>query len=96
MGSPIIEVFIGLVFVYLLLSVVCSAVKEMISQALGMRAKNLHHGIARLLPDATTRQALEAGLTVADVIPRSETLEDLFVRKAIEAPPTPESEAAAD
>jgi ABC-2 type transport system ATP-binding protein len=45
---------------------------------------------------AVLRQALEAGLTVADAIPRSETLEDLFVRKAIDASSAPESEPAAD
>jgi ABC-2 type transport system ATP-binding protein len=37
--------------------------------------------------DDVVRQALEAELAVAEVTPRSETLEDLFVREALDAPP---------
>jgi hypothetical protein len=33
---------------------------------------------------ALLRKAVEAGVTVARVVPRTETLEDLFVREAIE------------
>jgi ABC-2 type transport system ATP-binding protein len=35
---------------------------------------------------AVIREAVSAGLSLAEVIPRSETLEDLFVREAIDAP----------
>ncbi len=50
-GSQILEIAIGIIFVYLLLSLICSAVSELISRALSMRAKNLEDGIRNLLID---------------------------------------------
>jgi hypothetical protein len=51
LGSTILEVAIGMVFVYLLLSLVCSAVGEFIEALLGYRSKDLKKGIATLLND---------------------------------------------
>jgi len=48
-GSIALEVAIGIVFVYLLLSLVCSALNEMIEAALRNRAKDLEKGIRSLL-----------------------------------------------
>ena len=48
-NSSILEVVIGMVFLYLLISLLCSAVKEMISQILKLRAKNLEAGLTNLL-----------------------------------------------
>jgi hypothetical protein len=48
-GSTMLEVAIGLVFVYLLLSLLCSAFNELINAALKLRAKDLEKGIRRLL-----------------------------------------------
>ena len=50
-GSHILEIAIGLVFVYLFLSVVCSAVSELIARALKWRARDLERGIRNLLAD---------------------------------------------
>ena len=50
-GSQILEIAIGIIFVYLLLSLICSAVSELISRALSMSAKNLEDGIRNLLID---------------------------------------------
>jgi hypothetical protein len=50
-GSEILEVGIGLAFVYLLLSLVCSVVNEWISGVMGLRAKNLEAGIRSLFSD---------------------------------------------
>lgn len=50
-GSQMLEIVIGIVFVYLLLSLICSALNEMISRILSMRAKNLEEGIRNLLND---------------------------------------------
>ena len=50
-GSNILEIVMGVVFVYLLLSLVCSAINELISRMLSMRAKNLEEGIRNLLDD---------------------------------------------
>jgi hypothetical protein len=43
-GSAFLEVVIGVSFVYFLLSLVCTALNEMLSQILGLRARNLEIG----------------------------------------------------
>lgn len=48
-GSQILEVAIGLVFVYLVLSLICSSVNEWIASRLSMRAKCLEKAIKNLL-----------------------------------------------
>lgn len=47
-GSSILEVAIGLIFVYLLLSLICSAVNEIIESFLKNRATDLERGIREL------------------------------------------------
>src|SRR3954466_1562727 len=58
-GSDAIEVAIGVIFFWLLLSLVCSAANELIASWLGWRAKDLETGLHNLLnqPDKN----LEAG-----------------------------------
>jgi len=48
-NSTVLDVAIGLVFVYLLLAIIASAVNEWFSRLLGMRAKMLEQGIKQLL-----------------------------------------------
>lgn len=50
-GSEILDVVIGMIFVFLLLSLVCSAINEIIEAWLNKRAKNLEQGIRELLND---------------------------------------------
>jgi hypothetical protein len=50
-GSQILDVVIGIVFIYLLLSLICSALNELVSGIFSMRAKNLEQGIRNLLND---------------------------------------------
>ncbi|MDQ3651856.1 MAG: hypothetical protein M3458_16595 [Acidobacteriota bacterium] len=50
-GSTILEVALGLILVYLLLGLVCTAVGEFIAAALKLRAKDLERGIRTLLQD---------------------------------------------
>jgi hypothetical protein len=50
-GSTLLEVAIGVVFVYLLVSLLCSALNELIEALLKYRAKYLKRGIAQLLGD---------------------------------------------
>lgn len=52
-GSTILEIGIGLTFVYLLLSLVCSALNEWIAQLVAMRANTLEAGLRNLLHDPT-------------------------------------------
>src|SRR6266446_9206904 len=48
-NSQILDVAIGLIFVYLLLSLICSAANEIIEIALKKRAIDLERGIRELL-----------------------------------------------
>lgn len=59
-GSTVLEVAIGMVFVYLLLSLLCSAVVEYIEAKLNYRSKDLQKAV-RLLLDQTDEQAGAAG-----------------------------------
>ena len=50
-GSSILEVAIGMIFVYLLLSLICSTINEGIASLINKRGKNLFEGIKNLLND---------------------------------------------
>jgi hypothetical protein len=50
-GSEVLDVAIGLIFVYLLLSLVCSSVSELIEAWLKKRATDLERGLREMLKD---------------------------------------------
>ncbi len=50
-GSTMLEVAIGMAFVYLLLSLLCSAFSELIESFLKFRARDLEKGVGKLLHD---------------------------------------------
>lgn len=50
-GSTVIDVAIGLIFVYLLLSLICSAMSELIERFVRYRARDLERGLQELLHD---------------------------------------------
>ncbi len=50
-GSETIDTAIGLVFLFLLLSLVCSSIQEALETVLKYRARDLHRGIAEMLRD---------------------------------------------
>jgi hypothetical protein len=52
-GSTILEVAIGLFFVYLLLSLICSSINEFLASLLKWRAENLEQGLQNLICDPT-------------------------------------------
>ncbi len=54
-GSAILDVAIGMIFLYLLLSLICSAVNEMIEAWLKNRSNDLEHGVFRLLADSNSQ-----------------------------------------
>lgn len=58
--NAVIDVTIGLILMYLLLSLVCTIVNEFIGTFLGWRAKNLARSIERLIDDETFRDAVKA------------------------------------
>ena len=47
--GPIIDVAIGLIFFYVVLSLICSAVQELVASVFGLRSSNLGKGIHNLL-----------------------------------------------
>lgn len=49
MNSPMIDVAIGLIFVYVVLSLLASSIQEWIASLLGLRSRNLYRGVRRLL-----------------------------------------------
>jgi len=60
LGSAMLEAVIGLAFLYFLLSLICSAINEMIASLTKMRAKYLKSGIENLLCDPVlAKQVLE-------------------------------------
>ena len=50
-GSEMLDIAIGMIFIYLLLSLICSAVNELIERQLKNRAGDLEQGIRELLDD---------------------------------------------
>ena len=54
-GNVILDVAIGLIFVYLLLSLMCSALQELLATVFKLRAKNLEAGIRNLLDDPNAK-----------------------------------------
>ncbi len=82
MFNPIIETAIGLIFVYLFLSMVCSALQEWIATLLGLRAKTLFEGIGNLLcGDANLRDQIYAHPLIAG-LSRKSRLDKLMRRDA--------------
>src|SRR5205807_7483752 len=57
-NSQILDVAIGMIFVYLLLSLICSAANEIIEIALKKRAKHLEEGLGELLHDPNLVQRI--------------------------------------
>lgn len=54
LGSTILDVIIGVIFVFLVLSLLCSVIIEMVSALLALRARTLEEGIRTLLDDLET------------------------------------------
>jgi len=73
-GSSIIEVGIGLVLMYFLLSLMCTTITELITRFVNMRAKTLAEGIRSLLKDPDSVK--EVGKYLSGLRKAIETLND--------------------
>ena len=62
-GLPVLDVAIGLIFLYLVLSLVCTSANELLSSAVGLRARFLQLGILNLLSAAP--RSTDAGVATA-------------------------------
>ncbi|MDI1477810.1 hypothetical protein [Polyangium sp. y55x31] len=88
--STILDVAIGISFVFMLLSVIASAITEAISGILSLRSVTLRQGIERLLKDRTLTDKVYAhplidGLTKDDDSDPSYIPSDLFARALVDA-----------
>ena len=73
-SSQVLEVAIGLIFVYLLVSTACSGIKELIARLLDMRAKTLEDAIRNMLADPNntiTNEILQNQL-IAGMLPQGQ------------------------
>lgn len=90
-GSQILEVAIGLVFVYLMFSLICSGLKEWIHHILNVRSKTLEEALHRMLGNKTLVDTLyshqlidqtsQAGIltkTINDPVDSSKTTESKY------------------
>lgn len=50
-GSVILEIAIGLILIYLLLGLICTAINELVAQALKLRSGTLADGVRNILAD---------------------------------------------
>jgi hypothetical protein len=82
MFNPIIETAIGLIFVYVLLSMVCSALQEWIATLFGLRAKTLFEGITKMLCGDNNLRDQIYGHPLVDGLSRKTGLDRLFRRPA--------------
>jgi len=97
LGSQVLEIAMGLFFLYLFFSVICSALNESVAWILGLRARNLRHCISRLfegagangIADDIYRHPVVSGVTLGSHRPSyisaqafSVALMDIAVKKA--------------
>lgn len=61
-GSVVLEVAVGIAYLYLLLSVICSAVNEWLAGALALRARTLEAALRNLLNDPATINTISTTL----------------------------------
>jgi hypothetical protein len=59
LGSTVLEVGIGLAFLYLMLSLLASIINEMIAQLFALRARTLEDGLVRLLHGQVDKSTLD-------------------------------------
>ncbi len=83
-GSEILEVAIGLIFFYILLSLICSAINEWISGIFSLRAKNLEIAIFKLLNDQKDKKLTKKFYEhpLIEVLAEKSWLDKLFKREA--------------
>lgn len=82
LNSTTLEVAIGMAFVYLILSLFCTAINEAIAGILGSRAKNLENGIKSLFTDGDKTP----GVTLAQTIYNHGLVQSLYRSTATEQP----------
>jgi hypothetical protein len=70
LGSSIIDIAIGLIFVYLLLSLICSAANEVLEHFSKKRAKDLEKGMGEMLRDPALVESLYKHPLIYSLFPK--------------------------
>lgn len=60
-GSVAVDIAIGLIFVFLLYSMLASILQEIVATFLGLRARNLKHAVRRMLQDEDQNSSTKVG-----------------------------------
>lgn len=79
-GLQMLDVLIGLVFIYVLLALVCTVVMEMVAGRMDMRTKNLRLGLTNLLGEdlMLTRQGRAVVATAGQEAERSPAVQQFY------------------
>ncbi len=77
-NSTVLEVAIGLAFVYLLLSLICSAINEFIARWFQLRSDKLEKGIQRLLVDLKIKQD-DKEVSISDILYQNPLIQGLTI-----------------
>jgi hypothetical protein len=56
--SPVLDVMLGLFFIFLMLSILCSSINELLARIFDLRASTLEEGIKKLLADSALGDTL--------------------------------------
>ena len=73
-GSTMLEVAIGVIFVYLLVSLLCSALSELLESFLRYRYRDLERGIGKLLDDPNLAKMNDDAIVFAMANPTPEVM----------------------
>ncbi|HEX8187001.1 MAG TPA: hypothetical protein VF586_01540 [Pyrinomonadaceae bacterium] len=86
LGSTMLEIAIGMIFVYLLMSLLCSAFGELINSLFRFRARDLEKGIRRLLNDTPLPKGKSGGKPEGTTPEASVNLADEFFNHPLVRP----------
>lgn len=67
-GLQILDIAIGLIFIYLILALTCTAVNELIASMLDRRTNNLFEGLKNLLSDSTWKPSSPGDAAGTDLV----------------------------
>ena len=79
LDHPVVDIALGLFWLYLLLSLTASAVQEWIAGVIGLRARNLRAGIRSLIGDEYARRLYDHPL-VRNLGKKKPLLRSVFTR----------------
>jgi hypothetical protein len=86
--SAILDISIGLIFTYLLFSLLCSVITEWIAAGLGSRAQHLQQAIAKLITDPGERAAFIGHPLIKSLCQNGKKILNELLSNPVDGPPT--------